>query len=151
MKKLSYLVLLLLALQCAPSKKESAGPKFSVSFTKEMSDQAQDGRLLLLLATNDKSEPRNQINYGLTTQLAFGVDVDGMKPGDEIIIDGSAFGFPKRSVKDIPAGEYYVQALINRYETYHLKTGKTVKLPPDQGEGQHWNSKPEISTASLLK
>ncbi|MFN8890619.1 MAG: alpha/beta hydrolase-fold protein, partial [Cyclobacteriaceae bacterium] len=32
--------------------------------------------------------------------------------------------------------------LINRYETFNLKTGHTVKLPPDQGEGQQWNSKP---------
>lgn len=97
---------------------------------------------MLLLATNDKSEPRNQISFGLKTQLAFGIDVDGMKPGDEIIIDATAFGFPVKSTANIPAGEYYVQALINRYETYNLKAGKTVKLPPDQGEGQHWNSKP---------
>ncbi|CAN5178849.1 alpha/beta hydrolase-fold protein [soil metagenome] len=134
------ILILILLIQCSPSKKE--GLKFSVSFSKEMSEQAQDGRLMLLLATNDKDEPRNQINYQLNTQLAFGVDVEGMKPGDEIIIDESAFGFPIRSIKDIPAGDYFVQALINRYETYHLKTGHTVKLPPDQGEGQHWNSKP---------
>lgn len=107
-----------------------------------MSDQAQDGRLMLLLATNDKSEPRQQINYGLNTQLAFGVDVEGMKPGQEIVVDESAFGFPIRSIKNIPAGDYYVQALINRYETFSLKSGKTLKLPPDQGEGQHWNTKP---------
>ncbi len=143
MKKLSYLFLLsILASQCTPSKDSKSGLKFSISFTKEMSDQAQDGRLMLLLATNDKAEPRNQINFVLSTQLAFGVDVDGMKPGDDIIVDESAFGFPLKSINDIPAGDYYVQALINRYETYSLKNGKTVKLPPDQGEGQHWNSKP---------
>jgi Putative esterase len=78
----------------------------------------------------------------LETQLVFGVDVDGMKPGDEIVIDESAFGFPLRTLKNIPAGDYFVQGLINRYETFNLKTGHTVKLPPDQGEGQQWNSKP---------
>ena len=124
------------------TKSQSDSITFVISFTKEISENAQDGRLLLLLANNDKSEPRFQINDGLTTQLVFGVDVEGMKPGDEIVIDESAFGFPKKSVKDIPPGEYFVQALLNRYETFHLKNGKEVKLPPDQGEGQSWHSKP---------
>jgi len=115
---------------------------FSITFTKEMSDQAQDGRLLLLLSNNDKSEPRFQIAEGLKTQLVFGVDVEGMKPGDQITIGDNAFGFPIRNIRDVPKGEYFVQALLNRYETFNLKTGHTVKLPPDQGEGQQWNRKP---------
>ena len=85
------------------------------------------------------------MSFGLNTQLAFGVDVEGMKPGQEILVDESAFGFPIRSLKNIPAGEYYVQALLNRYETFNLKSGKTVKLPPDQGEGQQWHSKPQTA------
>ncbi|MFN6088809.1 MAG: hypothetical protein ACK47E_08695 [Cyclobacteriaceae bacterium] len=129
-------------MQCAPSGDTKSVLKFSISFTKELSEQAQDGRLLLLLSTNDKAEPRFQINDGLETQLVFGVDVEGMKPGDEIKIDESAFGFPIQNLKNIPAGDYFVQGLINRYETFNLKTGHTVKLPPDQGEGQQWNSKP---------
>jgi len=126
--------------QC--SSPSSSPLKFSISFTKEMSDQAQDGRLLLMLANNNASEPRFQIGDGLSAQLIFGVDVEGMKPGDEITIDATAFGFPKRSLADVAAGQYFAQALINRYETFHLKTGHTVKLPPDQGEGQQWQSKP---------
>jgi hypothetical protein len=133
-------ILLLMGASCSTPANE--GSKFSISFTKEMSDAAQDGHIILMLATNDKSEPRNQINFGLKTQLAFGIDVEGLKPGDEIIVDQTTFGFPIRSIKDVPPGEYFVQALINRYETFNLKGGKAVKLPPDQGEGQHWNTKP---------
>jgi hypothetical protein len=134
-----FAVLLLINCQNA---KESSNLKFSISFTKELVDQAQDGRLLLLLAKNDKTEPRFQINDGLNTQLIFGVDVEGMKPGDNIIIDEGAFGFPIRSIENIPPGDYFIQALINRYESFTLKTGHTVKLPPDKGEGQQWNRKP---------
>lgn len=142
MKRFSSFLLLLIFFgwQCTPSS--STRLRFTISFTKEMIDSAQDGHIVLMLANNNQSEPRNQINFGLKTQLAFGLDVDGLKPGEEIVIDESVFGFPVRSIKDIPAGDYYVQALINRYETFHLKNGKTVKLPPDQGEGQHWHSKP---------
>lgn len=142
MKRFSpfLLILIFFGWQCTPSS--STRLRFAISFTKEMIDSAQDGHIVLMLANNNQSEPRNQINFGLKTQLAFGLDVDGLKPGEEIFIDESVFGFPVRSIKDIPAGDYYVQALINRYETFHLKNGKTVKLPPDQGEGQHWNNKP---------
>ena len=142
MKRFSpfLLILIFFGWQCTPSS--STRLRFAISFTKEMIDSAQDGHIVLMLANNNQSEPRNQINFGLKTQLAFGLDVDGLKPEEEIFIDESVFGFPVRSIKDIPAGDYYVQALINRYETFHLKNGKTVKLPPDQGEGQHWNIKP---------
>lgn len=141
MKNLHYLLLfLLLGLQCTPSK--NTGPKFSITFTKELSNQAQDGRLLLLIASNDSQEPRFLINDGLSAQLVFGIDVNGMKPGDEIIVDEKAYGYPISNLGNIPSGEYYVQALINRYETYNLKTGHTVKLPPDMGEGQQWSRKP---------
>lgn len=116
--------------------------KFSVSFTEEALAEAQDGRLLVMLADNDRSEPRLQIHDGLDTQLVFGIDVEGMRPGEEVIVGEDAFGYPIRSLSDVPAGEYFAQALLNRYETFHLSTGHTVKLPPDRGEGQQWNKKP---------
>ena len=142
--KLQNILFFLLALilgQCTPGNQKGK-LRFAVSFTKEMAEEAQDGRLLVMLSNNDASEPRFQINDGLNGQLVFGADVDGMQPGQEVIIDETAFGFPFRSLADIPDGTYYAQALINRYETFHLKTGHTVKLPPDRGEGQQWNRKP---------
>jgi hypothetical protein len=138
---LALFLICLFLFQC-DSTSNSGKVRFKISFTKEMEEQALDGRLLLLVSNNDKAEPRNQINDGLNTQMVFGVDVDGMNPGDEISIDEKVFGFPIRSINDIPKGEYFVQALLNRYETFKLKTGHSVKLPPDQGEGQQWNSKP---------
>jgi len=140
----SILLLLLtcsLIIQCEKHA-DSDFPTFVVTFTKELSDQAQDGRLLLMLATNNASGPRFQINGSLETQLVFGVDVENVKPGTRMVIDNAAFGFPKRTLRDIPAGTYYVQAFLNRYETFHLSTGHDVKLPPDKGEGQQWATKP---------
>ena len=151
LNKLSIFVFFILA-QCVPAGESTQGSfKFSISFSKEISDQAQDGRLLLLLSSNEKAEPRFQISDGLETQLVFGLDVEGMKPGEDIVVDGSAFGFPIQSLKNVPSGDYFVQALINRYETFNLKTGHTVKLPPDQGEGQQWNRKPGNFFSKPLK
>lgn len=116
--------------------------QFHVAFTDSLITQPQDGRLLVLLAKDNKTEPRFQIGDGLNTQLVFGVDIEGVKPGQDMVVDQEAFGFPIRTLRDIPPGDYYIQAVLNRYETFQLQTGHTVKLPPDQGEGQVWHSKP---------
>jgi hypothetical protein len=117
-------------------------PQFSVSFPKERSATPLDGRLLLLLSNDGSSEPRMQIALAPRTQMVFGVDVDNMQPGLSVTIDDSAFGYPVRYLHDVPAGEYFVQVLLNRYETFHRSDGYTVKLHMDQGEGQHWNTSP---------
>ena len=101
-----------------------------------------DGRLLLLLSNDGSAEPRMQIALAPRTQMIFGVDVDNMQPGQSVTIDDSAFGYPVRYLHDVPAGEYFVQVLLNRYETFHRADGHTVKLHMDQGEGQHWNISP---------
>ncbi len=118
------------------------GMSIAVSFASEASPESLDGRLILLLSTSDDREPRFQISDGLNTQLIFGQNVDQMAPGDEIIFDNSIFGYPYESLKDVPAGDYYVQALLHKYETFNLSTGHTVKLPMDDGEGQQWNRSP---------
>lgn len=132
----------LFAWACNAGGEESAGPVFEVSFSQELIDQAQDGRLVLMLSKDESAEPRFQIADGPGTQLAFGIDVENWEPGQKVLVDAEAFGYPIRSLKDIEAGEYNVQALLNRYETYNLKDGRVLKLPPDKGEGQQWNRKP---------
>ena len=101
-----------------------------------------DGRLLLLLSTDPSQEPRMQIDDSPRSQIVFGVTVDHWQPGRPALVDASASGYPIRSLKDLPAGEYIVQAVLNKYETFHRADGKTVKLHMDQGEGQHWNISP---------
>jgi hypothetical protein len=115
---------------------------FSVSFPKSRSDKPLDGRILLILSTDASEEPRMQINDTPKTQIIFGIDVDGMLPGQTRIVDASAAGYPIKSLRDVPPGEYFVQAVLHRYETFHRSDGHTVKLPMDRGEGQHWNIAP---------
>jgi hypothetical protein len=58
------------------------------------------------------------------------------------VVDAAAFGYPIRSLAQLKPGEYYVQGLLHRYETFHRSDGHTVKLPMDRGEGQQWNRAP---------
>jgi hypothetical protein len=83
-----------------------------------------------------------QIDDTPSSQIMFGVDVEGLKPGQSVVVDEHADGYPVRSLRDLPAGEYFVQAVLHRYETFHRSDGKTVKLPMDRGEGQQWNLAP---------
>ena len=115
---------------------------FTVTFPKEVSSQPLDGRLLLLLSTDPSDEPRNQINDTPRSQMVFGLTVDAWKPGEAVTVDATAWGYPVRSLKDVPPGDYTLQAVLNKYETFHRADGKTVKLHMDQGEGQHWNISP---------
>ncbi|HEX9424118.1 MAG TPA: hypothetical protein VF899_12815 [Pyrinomonadaceae bacterium] len=115
---------------------------FSISFPELSSREPIDGRVLLLVSTDESKEPRFQINEDLNTQQVFGIDVNGLKPGQEGMVDASAFGYPLRSLSDLKPGNYWVQALLHRYETFKRADGHTVKLPMDRGEGQQWNSAP---------
>lgn len=126
----------------APAMAQAGGPRFAISFPRDRSPAPQDGRLLLLVSTDSTAEPRFQLSDGPGTQLVFGTDVDQLAPGQSALVDHRAFGYPVRSLRDLPAGRYWVQALLNRYETFRRKDGHTVKLPPDRGEGQQWNRKP---------
>jgi hypothetical protein len=114
----------------------------TVSFPTSRSEKPLDGRLLLLLSNDPSAEPRMQIDDTAKSQMIFGVTVDAWKPGEPLTIGDNAQGYPRASLKDVPAGDYTVQAVLNVYETFHRSDGKTVKLAPDRGEGQHWNLAP---------
>ena len=115
---------------------------FSVTIPEDLGDDLVYGRLMLMLSTDDSAEPRFQISDGPNTQLLFGKDLDGVQPGEVIHFTVEEFGYPVESLKDVPAGEYYVQALLHKYERFDRSDGHTVYLPMDRGEGQQWNRAP---------
>ena len=116
--------------------------KFELSFPAERGANPEDGRMLLLLSTDPSDEPRNQISLQPSSQIAFGLTVDHLAPGQAATVDAKAIGWPVDTLAKLPAGDYYVQGLLNRYETFHRADGVTLKLAPDRGEGQHWNEAP---------
>ena len=136
----ALLAAMAILIACSPQKDRSA--TVSVEISDQLSTETFDGRLLLLISTNDENEPRFQISDDVKTQQVFGVDVEGFKAGQKITFDADVFGYPRASLADLPDGEYYVQALLHTYETFNLSTGQTVKLPMDNGEGQQWNRSP---------
>lgn len=133
----------LLATACggqAPSDADLVS--FAVSFPDTVAGEPLDGRLLLLLATDDADEPRFRVRPGVQAIQMFGVNVTGMQPGERVVFDSGVFGYPHVSLAQVADGEYFVQAVLHRYETFELASGKTVRLPMDRGEGQQWEKAP---------
>ncbi len=134
-------LLLLIAVAFAPALRAEP-PRFAVRYAAAQDPGPLDGRLLLMLSADDGDEPRFQLSDGPGTQLVFGIDVNGWKPGEDAVFDAGVFGYPLDSLRDVPPGTYRVQALLHKYETFHRADGHTVKLPMDRGEGQVWNRAP---------
>jgi len=127
-----------------PSARESQ-LAFAVTFDAVSSAVALDGRLVVLLSTDPAEEPRFQINDSLKSQIVFGLDVEDWKPGEVRTMDAAnegVFGYPIRSFRGLKPREYTVQALLDRYETFHRADGHVLKLPMDRGEGRQWNRAP---------
>src|SRR6202167_1009259 len=120
----------------------AAAQSFTVTFPSERRTQPLDGRLLLPPSTDPSQEPRMQIDDSPRSQIVFGMTVNGWLPAQPAVVDANASGYPVHHLNDIPAGEYIVQVVLNRYETFHRADGRTVQLHMDQGEGQHWNVSP---------
>jgi hypothetical protein len=117
---------------------------FAVTIPASRSDAPQEGRLILLLSRDLKREPKSHVSPDepLDSPYLFGMNVEGFAPGKTVVMDDAAFGWPARRLSDLPAGDYQVQAVLNRYETFHLADGRVLKLPPEEGEGQQWQAKP---------
>ncbi|MGA8937528.1 MAG: hypothetical protein WB439_00025 [Acidobacteriaceae bacterium] len=136
--------LLMGVLVCLSAPVFACGQTVAVRFPAAVSGKALDGRLMVLLSTDAGSEPRMQIDDTMKSAQVFGVTVDGMKPGQVVVMgDGAGVaGYPRAGLKDVPPGDYYVQAVLNVYETFHRGDGSVVKLSADRGEGKQWSLAP---------
>lgn len=137
-------IILVLGSTCqSTDQSNEAKLRVAVSYPRDLDQGPLDGRMLLMISDNDRKEPRYQISSrNEDAQLIFGIDVNGLKPGDLAIFDAGVFGFPLKNISTIPPGEYIVQALLHKYETFYRSDGHVVKLPMDRGEGQRWNIAP---------
>jgi len=128
--------------QASPAK-SSAPPRFAISFSSDLSPTPLDGRVYVVISITNDREPRTQIlEEEAQSQQIFGADIDALAPGQNAIITADALGYPIANFHDFPAGDYWIQGVLNKYTTFHRSDGHTVKLPMDEGEGQHWNTKP---------
>src|SRR5205823_4324269 len=127
--------------QAAPAP-QSAGEKFEVSFPASAHPGPITGRVFVMIAKKEAPEPRIQGGGFGDMPPIFGSDVNALVPDRPAIIDSATPGYPLRNLHEIPAGEYYVQALLNIYTEFHRSDGHTIWAHMDQWEGQQFNISP---------
>jgi hypothetical protein len=116
--------------------------RFKVSFPASTHAQPITGRVFVMISNREKPEPRLQVGFWGDTTPLFGADVVKLKPGDAALINATTLGYPPTSLADIPAGDYYVQALINVYTECHRSDGHALCVHLDQWEGQQFSRSP---------
>ena len=104
--------------------------------------QAVTGRVFIIVSRIDDPEPRLQVGFWRSRAELLGRDVDAMQPGSSTALDQLTLGYPLRSVRELPAGDYYVQALFNVYTRFQRQDGYTIWAHMDQWEGQQFNLSP---------
>lgn len=135
-------VVLLSAAAWMPRAADQGGFRFEVSVDRGVRSEPVDGRIILIVSDDNSVEPRFQRLRSPDAPAIFGVDVDGLAPGQMAVIDGETRGWPLESISQLPPGEYSVQAVLNVYTTFHRADGHTIKAHMDQWEGQQWNRSP---------
>ena len=140
-------ILPLLVVLCRPlaAEERAATLRFELSFPPTVRTEPADGRVFVILTRKAEPEPRLQFGKSggqYRSTPFFGEDVDALKPGQRAVIGGRSIGYPVERLADLPAGDYYVQGMLNVYTTFHRADGHVVKMHMDQWEGQNFPVSP---------
>src|SRR5690349_23100206 len=134
--------MLLLAPAIAVAQTPVASPRFEISFSKAAHAEPITGRVYVAISKTSDANRGPIQQAGETGAPLFGANVEQLAPGAVASIDAKTFGYPVQSLRDIPAGEYWVQPFVNIYTKFARADGHTVWLHMDQWEGQHWQRSP---------
>ncbi len=136
-------IALCLALLALPSgHTATADTRFEISYPAAIDNGPITGRVFVMISKTNRVEPRLQAGSYQASVPFYGLDVNALQPGRNAVIDGSTLGYQVESLRQLPAGEYYVQALLNVYTQVHRKDGHKIWVHMDQWEGQQWNRSP---------
>jgi hypothetical protein len=129
-----------LAAGCAQPARPAV--EFDVSFPDSAHDGPITGRAFVMISRDSTPEPRLEAGSFVMSVPFFGEDVSALAAGANAVIDGGTPGYPLAGLRDLPPGDYYVQALINVYTEFHRSDGHTIWAHMDQWEGQQFNRSP---------
>ncbi len=113
-ESLAWFQVLLLVWAANLAGAESAdGLRFEVAIKPGLVSTSQTGRLLIALSRKGDPEPRMTIGRtGLDAPILLGRDADDWSSGKSLTVDGRAPAFPITNLSDLPASDYFIQALL---------------------------------------
>jgi hypothetical protein len=119
---------------------QGPGPRIELAFSRAARGEPVTGMVYVALARDNQRTPIEQTSP--TGAPLFSAYVEALAPDNTITIGSQHFGHPIPSLRDIPAGEYWMQPFVNVYTRFARADGKTVWLHMDQWEGQDWKRSP---------
>jgi putative esterase len=134
--------------------RQAASPsnvRFEVSFIPQIHDGPITGRAFVMITRSIDKVPEPRLQIGRTGIPFFGRDVERLEPEKVVTIDDADLGTPLDSIKDIPAGDYFVQAVVVVYSEFRRADGHVLWMHDDQWEGQRWNRAPGTLYSAVEK
>lgn len=126
------------------------GPVFRISFPASLREQAVTGRIFVMISRTNQPEVRLQ-GHWINAPMMVAIDVDRLEPNREVTLDAMTLGYPFRSLADLPAGDYFVQAILNVYTEFRRADGRVLHAHMDQWEGQQFNKSPGNLVSKVVK
>ena len=123
-----------------PQRGSAAGPRIAISFDRQARGDAVTGMVYVAISRVNQRAPIEQASP--TGVPLFSRYVEALSPGAAVTITAEDRGHPLRSLRDLPAGVYWMQPFVNVYTRFPRADGKTVWLHNDQWEGQDWKRSP---------
>ena len=130
---------------CAPQAPQT---RIEVSFPAELHEGPITGRVYVVIGTEPDITAIRQRSLGHQPVSNargvpfFAVDVEGLEPGEPAVLDATTLGYAVETLAGLPAGDYYVQALLAVYTEFRRADGHVIWAHRDEWEGQHFNWAP---------
>ncbi|HEX5475247.1 MAG TPA: alpha/beta hydrolase-fold protein [Vicinamibacterales bacterium] len=117
-----------------------AGPRVEISFPAAARSEPVTGMVYVAISRDNQRTPIEQTDP--TGVPLFSHAVDALAPGATVVIGASDRGHPVATLRDIPAGDYWMEPFVNVYTRFARADGHTVWMHMDQWEGQNWKRSP---------
>jgi hypothetical protein len=142
---------------CSIDSSETSPVRIEIELPATVHKAPVTGRIYVTFAKDPENRARLQRSLGHQPVMKdrgvpfFGVDIQQLAPGKVAVIDSSTLGYPFARLADVPAGDYYVQAILNVYTRCERADGHVIWVPMDQWEGQHFGWSPGNYLSAIRK
>ncbi len=120
----------------------SEGMRFVVTLPPGVHAGSITGRVYVAISRHADPEPREEAGDLATSVPFFGRDVASLAAGTSVVIDAATPGYPIPALRDVPAGTYCVQAILNVYTRFPRADGHVLWAHNDRWEGQEFGTSP---------
>jgi hypothetical protein len=127
---------------CTGSRGSAGGPRVEVTADSAVAKEPRTGRMFVFFSPDSTREPRLEAGSYIASIPFFGADIEQWRSDTATLLDAHSVGYPYATLDSLPAGDYYVQAMLEPYTRFARADGHVIWVHNDQWEGQRFNMSP---------